>query len=77
MYKGHLILTDMKLEGVMKVQLDISKSRRRVWRLKDENVQRNFQEILVLEEDEKYDDVNKTWQREKEGPLKTANEGRC
>ena len=44
----HLILADMKVRGAVKPQRKKFQPRGKVWRLNEENVQRQFQDKLVL-----------------------------
>ena len=44
----HLMLADMKVWGAVKAQRKKFQPRRKVWRLNDENVRRQFQDKLVL-----------------------------
>ena len=48
--QNHLILVDTKVRGAVKAQRTKFRPRRKVWRLNDENVRRQFQDKLVLGE---------------------------
>ena len=69
--QNHLILVDTKVRGAVKAQRTKFRPRRKVWRLNDENVRRQFQDKLVLREVGE-GDVNVVW--EKARLLNTANE---
>mgnify|MGYP007071599789 CR=1 FL=1 len=69
----HLILVDMKVRGIAKARRKKFCPRRRVWRLKDENVRLQFQAKLVLEEVGE-SDVNEVWEKARDGLLKAASE---
>ena len=58
----HLILADMKVRGAVKAQRKKFQPRRKVWRLNDENVQRQFQDKLVLGEAGE-GDVHVVWEK--------------
>ena len=65
----HLILADMKVRGAVKAQRKKFQPRKKVWRLNDKNVLRQFQDKLVLGEVGE-GDVNVVWEKTRDCLLK-------
>lgn len=66
MSQHHLILADMKVKGAVKAWREKLYPRRKVWRLKDEDVRRQFEAKFVLEEAGE-GDVNELWEKVRMG----------
>ena len=67
----HLILADMNVRDAVKAQRKKFQPRRKVWRLNDENVQKQFQDKLVLKEAGE-GDVNVVWEETRDCLLNAA-----